>query len=148
MAETTRTRVAIIFGGVSSEHDVSCLTAGGVTRAIDTERFKHVALKMCVEAGVELFLHTWFADAIVEEGVLWGVIVENKSGRQVLRARTLRTWDQSTVIPRFGFADPDDYYVRASAAGRLNELRVPALLVNTEHDPMVPAATVTPNQPM
>ena len=39
MAETTRTRVAIIFGGVSSEHDVSCLTAGGVTRAIDTERF-------------------------------------------------------------------------------------------------------------
>ena len=55
--------------------------------AIDTERFKHVALKMCVEAGVELFLHTWFADAIVEEGVLWGVIVENKSGRQVLRAR-------------------------------------------------------------
>ena len=30
MAETTRTRVAIIFGGVSSEHDVSCLTAGGV----------------------------------------------------------------------------------------------------------------------
>lgn len=63
---------------------------------------------------------------------------------QVLRARTLRTWDQSTVIPRFGFADPDDYYGRASAAGRLNELRVPALLVNTEHDPMVPAATVRP----
>lgn len=39
MAETTRTRVAIVFGGVSSEHDVSCLTAGGVTRAIDTDRF-------------------------------------------------------------------------------------------------------------
>lgn len=44
MAETTRTRVAIIFGGVSSEHDVSCLTAGGVTRAIDTERFEVIGI--------------------------------------------------------------------------------------------------------
>ena len=42
MAE--RTRVAIIFGGVSSEHDVSCLTAGGVTRAIDTERFEVIGV--------------------------------------------------------------------------------------------------------
>lgn len=39
-----RTRVAIIFGGVSSEHDVSCLTAGGIVRAIDTERFDVVGI--------------------------------------------------------------------------------------------------------
>ncbi len=38
-SETPRVRVALIFGGVSSEHDVSCLTAGGVCRAIDPERF-------------------------------------------------------------------------------------------------------------
>lgn len=44
MSEATRTRVAIIFGGVSSEHDVSCLTAGGVTRAIDAERFEVVGI--------------------------------------------------------------------------------------------------------
>lgn len=36
---TDRTTVAIVFGGVSSEHDVSCLTAAGVTRAIDLNRF-------------------------------------------------------------------------------------------------------------
>lgn len=42
MAE--RIRVAIIFGGVSSEHDVSCLTAGGVTRAIDTDRFEVIGV--------------------------------------------------------------------------------------------------------
>ena len=40
----TRTRVAIIFGGTSSEHDVSCLTAGGVSRAIDPERFDVVGI--------------------------------------------------------------------------------------------------------
>ena len=37
---TQRIRVGIVFGGVSSEHDVSCLTAGGVGRAIDPDRFE------------------------------------------------------------------------------------------------------------
>ena len=44
MSEAARTRVAVIFGGVSSEHDVSCLTAGGVTRAIDEDRFEVVGV--------------------------------------------------------------------------------------------------------
>jgi len=34
-----RTRVAVIFGGTSSEHGVSCLTAAGVLAAIDRERY-------------------------------------------------------------------------------------------------------------
>ncbi len=41
---TQRTRVGIIFGGTSSEHDVSCMTAGGVARAIDTGRFEVVGI--------------------------------------------------------------------------------------------------------
>lgn len=41
---TARIRVAVIFGGVSSEHEVSCLTAGGVTRAIDSQRFEVVGI--------------------------------------------------------------------------------------------------------
>ena len=63
---------------------------------------------------------------------------------RVLRVRTLREWDALTVVPRFGFASSADYYERASVARRLNALDVPALLVNTEHDPMVPADTVRP----
>ena len=35
----TRPRVAVIFGGTSSEHAISCLTAGGVLSAIDRERY-------------------------------------------------------------------------------------------------------------
>ena len=57
--------------------------------AIDTEKFKYVTLKMCVEAGVDLWFHTWFADSIVEDGVLRGIIVENKSGRQAMLARVV-----------------------------------------------------------
>lgn len=35
-----RTRVALIFGGQSTEHQISCLTAAGVAKAIDRERFE------------------------------------------------------------------------------------------------------------
>ncbi|GGA63824.1 D-alanine--D-alanine ligase [Pseudoclavibacter endophyticus] len=39
-----RTRVAVLFGGRSSEHTVSCATAGGVLTAIDRERFEVVPI--------------------------------------------------------------------------------------------------------
>lgn len=57
--------------------------------AVDTERFKHVVLKMCVESGVDLLFHTWFSSTIVEAGAVRGVIVENKSGRQALLAKVV-----------------------------------------------------------
>ena len=37
-----RTRVALVFGGRSSEHSISCVTAGGVLGAIDRDRFEVV----------------------------------------------------------------------------------------------------------
>lgn len=39
-----RTRVALIFGGTSSEHGVSCLTAASVLAAIDQDRFDVVGV--------------------------------------------------------------------------------------------------------
>ena len=39
-----RPRVAVVFGGRSSEHGVSCLTAGEVIRAIDPERYDVVPI--------------------------------------------------------------------------------------------------------
>jgi predicted alpha/beta-fold hydrolase len=61
---------------------------------------------------------------------------------EAARIRTLREWDDRIVAPRHGFADAADYYVRASVAPRLPDLRVPALLLNSESDPMVPARSV------
>ncbi|HKV10609.1 MAG TPA: alpha/beta fold hydrolase [Thermoanaerobaculia bacterium] len=63
---------------------------------------------------------------------------------QALRIRTIREWDDRVVGPRHGFADADDYYTRASVAPLLPRLRVPALLVNSDCDPMVPARAVRP----
>lgn len=47
MADTApglKPRVLVLFGGQSSEHSVSCVTAAGVLNAIDTEAFDVVAV--------------------------------------------------------------------------------------------------------
>ena len=58
--------------------------------------------------------------------------------------RLIREWDDRIVAPRHGFRNAADYYARASVAPRLPDLRVPALLLNSECDPMVPARAVRP----
>jgi predicted alpha/beta-fold hydrolase len=61
---------------------------------------------------------------------------------EAARIRAIREWDDRIVAPRHGFRDAGDYYARASVAPRLPDLRVPALLLNAETDPMVPARAV------
>ena len=43
-AAGTRTTLIVIFGGKSAEHDVSCVTAAHVTRAVDSDAFDTVVL--------------------------------------------------------------------------------------------------------
>lgn len=40
--EQGRVRVAVVFGGRSSEHEISCVTAGSVLSVIDTDRYEVV----------------------------------------------------------------------------------------------------------
>ncbi len=60
---------------------------------------------------------------------------------RVMAARTIREWDGLTVVPRYGFANAEDYYRTVSVGPRLRELQIPALLVQSRHDPMVPPWT-------
>lgn len=50
------------------------------------EAAKQVALDMCLEAGVDLLLHTFVADALVDGDRVIGVVCVNKSGPQGIRA--------------------------------------------------------------
>lgn len=50
------------------------------------EAAKQVALDMCREAGVDLLLHTFVVDSLVDANRLTGVIVANKSGLSAIRA--------------------------------------------------------------
>ncbi len=60
------------------------------TAAIDTEKPQvRRAEALCGGGCGSALPHTWFADTIVEQDVVRGIIVENKSGRQALLARVV-----------------------------------------------------------
>ncbi|MFC1714404.1 FAD-dependent oxidoreductase [Candidatus Poribacteria bacterium] len=53
------------------------------------ELMKQVALEMLEEAGVEMLFYTMASQPIVEDNVVKGLIIENKSGRQAMLSHTL-----------------------------------------------------------
>jgi D-alanine-D-alanine ligase len=53
-APTARQRVVVLFGGRSSEHSISCATAGGVLAAIDRERFDVVPVGITADGAFTL----------------------------------------------------------------------------------------------
>lgn len=55
----------------------------------DPEIMKTVADDMMTDYKVKCLLHTWVADAIVEDNKIKGVIVENVDGRQVILAKNV-----------------------------------------------------------
>src|SRR5207302_1963592 len=54
---------------------------------------------------------------------------------RVMRIKTIREWDALTVVPRYGFADVEDYYARMSAGLQLHALACPTLLLPSRYDP-------------
>jgi hypothetical protein len=87
--------------------------------AIDTERFKHAALKLVAEAGVDIMLHTAFCAPIVEGNTLRGIIIENKSGRQAIMAKVvIDASGDGDVAARSG---APFWQTRRSEARRLND---------------------------
>jgi predicted alpha/beta-fold hydrolase len=60
------------------------------------------------------------------------------------RIRTVRNFDELFVAPDAGYPSAAAYYAGASAASRLEGLRVPALVLSAEDDPFVPASTLEP----
>lgn len=53
-------------------------------------------------------------------------------------AASIWDFDDRVTARAFGFRDADDYYARASSAGYLEKVRVPALLIQAEDDPFIP----------
>jgi len=53
---------------------------------IDPEVWKYIAYDLMDECGAKIITNTWAVDAIVEDQVVKGIIIENKSGRQAILA--------------------------------------------------------------
>ena len=46
---TSKTRVAVIYGGKSTEHSVSCVTAGAIMAHLDPERYEIIPIAITRE---------------------------------------------------------------------------------------------------
>ena len=74
-----------------------------ISHALDAEAFKHVADVLVEEAGVHPMLHRMFVAPIVESGIIRGVIVESKAGREAILAdRVIDATGDADVVARCG----------------------------------------------
>jgi ribulose 1,5-bisphosphate synthetase/thiazole synthase len=74
-----------------------------ISHALDAEAFKHVADVLVEEAGVHPMLHRMFVAPIVESGIIRGVIVESKAGREaILAERVIDATGDADVVDRCG----------------------------------------------
>jgi hypothetical protein len=75
---------------------------GSVTQA-DPEMLRHALLGMLAEASVQLLLHAFLADVLLERDVLQGVVLETKGGRQLVPAKVVvDTTGDADVAARAG----------------------------------------------
>ncbi|NPV80253.1 MAG: FAD-dependent oxidoreductase [Firmicutes bacterium] len=81
----------VYLENTSYEQETYDIDAGELPYCVgfDPEVFKYVAIKMVLEAGAELYLHTYALEAIVDGVRIEGVIVHNKSGRQAIMANVI-----------------------------------------------------------
>lgn len=56
---------------------------------VEPEAVKTEALSMMIESGVEVMLHTYFADVIMDGQVIKGIIIESKAGREAILTRVV-----------------------------------------------------------
>lgn len=78
--------------GISAEIDRRMQALGfgaseGGTVWFDPEMLKFVLEEMALEVGVRLLYHTAVVDALIRDGAICGVIVENKAGRGMIEAQ-------------------------------------------------------------
>lgn len=124
-----------------SHHESSELLNGAAAISVP---FDLVAGTRAIEAGAMGRLYTYYfirslrKKATAKADVLDGVL----DLELVLRARTLREYDEVATAPLHGFAGAGAYYRKASSNQFLGDVRVPTLLLQSEDDPFLPADAI------
>ena len=55
--------------------------------AFEQEHYKLMAQRMCLESGVELYMHSYLSGCIIENGRISQVVIENKNGTEALTSK-------------------------------------------------------------
>jgi hypothetical protein len=83
-------RLAEAGGGLGHIELELCKRFVSVLTPADPEVYKWLAMEMVLEAGADVILHSTVCDVITNgDGAVKGVIMESKSGREAILARTL-----------------------------------------------------------
>ncbi len=93
-----------------------------VATCVDTELYKLVTMEMLSEAGVAIAVNTLLAGAIVKNGRVEGVIIESRSGREAVMAKSFvdaSAYGDLCCYAGAEFTEPNDYSV-ANAVGIAN----------------------------
>jgi len=82
----------------------------------------------------------WLLRFMKREALAPCIVLNEAERRAIVQARTVYEFDDGYVAPHHGFRDADDYYARCSAAGFLDGIAVPSLLLHADNDPWIPVA--------
>ncbi len=104
-----RSRVLLVFGGDSSEHEVSCLTAAGVLGALDRERFDVTCIGIAKGGRWVWVDETVVREYVIEDGRLPSVdpshpdavLVRTATGAEVARVEDDRLLERTPVDVAF-----------------------------------------------
>ena len=77
--------IAYELAGKLVEQGFGHLNSHGIW--FEVEGLKLVLEQMFEQAGVQLLYHTFFCDTVVENGVCTGAVIQNKGGRQIIKAK-------------------------------------------------------------
>ncbi len=79
--------IAIELEELAKEWGIATKECQSESMVFDTEMFKCLLDDFVLGAGVQLLYHTYAVDCIVEDGLVKGIIIEGKSGRQAILAK-------------------------------------------------------------
>lgn len=60
-----------------------------VLTPVDPEVYKWLAMEMVLEAGADVYLHSYVSDVITDNNIVKGIIMESKSGREAILAKVI-----------------------------------------------------------
>ena len=110
-----------------------------ISHAIDGEAFKYVADVLVEEAGITPMLHRTMVATIVESGVIKGVIVESKAGREaILAKRVIDATGDADIAHRAGaivHKTPVEEMMAASVMFSMNGVDKTRFIEDVKSDP-------------
>ena len=117
------------------------------------EDFEFLLLSLAEEAGVKLLLYSQIVDVLMNEKTVRGIVVENKSGRQILLGKIVvdATGDGDVAAkagaPFVVGIGPDDLCARdGTAVGKMDSMGVMFQMVNVNFESLLDYLEEHPNQ--